>query len=48
MEIVVLVIAIVVGIDAIVRHDKRPKPLPRGDEATISTQKIIVDLSNRL
>ncbi|MDB4954387.1 MAG: hypothetical protein JWO36_1956 [Myxococcales bacterium] len=49
MEIVVLLIAIVVGIDAFVRFDKGRLELPsRGEETAISTQKIVVDLSKRL
>jgi hypothetical protein len=51
METVVLVIlalvVAVVAIDAIARLDeRRPRPPPR-DETTISTQKIVVDLTKR-
>ena len=48
MEIVVLVIAAVVAIDALARFDARRKTSPPRDETTISTQKIVIDLSKRL
>ena len=48
MEIVVLIIAIVVGIDALAGRVRAPKLLPPGGRSMISTQNIVIDLSKRL
>jgi hypothetical protein len=48
MEIVVLVIAMAVAVDAFIRFHGRGKVLPRREQTMISTQKIVVDLSKRL
>ena len=45
--VILAIVVAVVAIDAIARLDeRRPRPKPR-DQAMISTQKIVVDLTKR-
>jgi hypothetical protein len=45
--IVIALVVLVVAIDAIARLDERCRPPDQREEGTITTQKIIVDLTRR-